>query len=48
LLNQTDSNVHLDYYKRSVKNDLELKIEKEIIIKNYRLRLVDGSKDISA
>lgn len=36
----------LDYYKRSVKTEAELNMVKEIIIKNYRLRLVDALKDI--
>jgi hypothetical protein len=37
----------MDYYKRSIKTDSELKMEKEVIIKNYRLRVVDAAKDIT-
>ena len=37
----------LDYYKRSMKTDGEINMEKEIIIKNYRLRVVDAKKDIT-
>jgi hypothetical protein len=38
----------IDYYKRSVKTDEELNMMKEVIIKNYRLRVVDASKDLTA
>ena len=37
----------IEYYKRSIKSNNELQIEKEVIIKNYRLRVIDASKDIS-
>lgn len=37
----------IEYYKRSVKTNNELMMEKEIIIKNYRLRVVDARKDIT-
>jgi hypothetical protein len=37
----------IDYYKRSVKTDDELNMQKEVIIKNYRLRVIDGSKDLT-
>lgn len=39
--------VNIDYYKRSVKTDKELTVDREIIIKNYRLRAVDANKEIS-
>ena len=29
----------IEYYKRSIKSNNELQIEKEVIIKNYRLRV---------
>jgi hypothetical protein len=38
----------IDYYKRAMKTNDELKVDKEIIIKNYRLRVVDANKDITA
>lgn len=37
----------IDYYKRSIKSNNELQIDKEVIIKNYRLRVIDASKDIT-
>lgn len=37
----------IEYYKRSIKSNNELQIEKEVIIKNYRLRVIDALKDIS-
>jgi hypothetical protein len=37
----------IDYYKRAVKTNDEMKVDKEIIIKNYRLRVVDATKDIT-
>lgn len=37
----------LDYYKRSLKEADEMDKNKVIIIKNYRLRLVDANKDIT-
>lgn len=37
----------IDYYKRSVKTDNELNKEKEILIKNYRFRVVDAAKEIT-
>jgi len=37
----------LDYYKRSLKEADDLDKNKVIIIKNYRLRLVDANKDIT-
>lgn len=37
----------IDFYKRSVKPEAELNMRKEIIIKNYRLRVVDAVVDIS-
>jgi len=39
--------VTVDFYKRALKTDDELKENKEIIIKNYRLRVVDANKDIT-
>lgn len=39
--------VTVDFYKRAIKTDDELKEKKEIIIKNYRLRVVDANKDIT-
>jgi hypothetical protein len=38
----------IDYYKRAVKTNDDLAVHKEIIIKNYRLRVVDGNKDLTA
>ena len=35
------------YYKRSFKSDEDLAILPEVIIKNYRLRVVDAAKDLS-
>ena len=37
----------IDFYKRSVKPEAELNMRKEIIIKNYRLRIVDANVDIT-
>lgn len=37
----------IDYYKRSVKTEAELNMQKEIIIKNYRLRVVDAKVDLT-
>lgn len=37
----------IDYYKRSVKTENELNMQKEVIIKNYRLRVVDALKDLT-
>ena len=37
----------IDFYKRSVKPEAELNMRKEIIIKNYRLRIVDANVDLS-
>ena len=37
----------IDFYKRSVKPEAELNMKKEIIIKNYRLRVVDAKVDLS-
>ncbi len=37
----------IDYYKRAVKSDTELNAHKEIIIKNYRLRVIDATKDLT-
>jgi hypothetical protein len=37
----------VDFYKRSVKTEGQLNFEKEVIIKNYRLQVVDASKDIT-
>ena len=37
----------IDFYKRSVKPEAELNKRREIIIKNYRLRLIDAAKDLS-
>lgn len=37
----------VNFYKRTVKADHELKMAKEVIIKNYRLQIVDGNKDLS-
>ena len=37
----------IDFYKRSVKPEEELNKKKQIIIKNYRLRLIDAAKDLS-
>ena len=37
----------IDFYKRSVKPEAELNKRKEIIIKNYRLRVVDAAVDLS-
>lgn len=37
----------IDFYKRSVKPEAELNMRKEIIIKNYRLRVVDAAVDLT-
>ena len=37
----------IDFYKRSVKPEAELNMRKEIIIKNYRLRIVDAAVDLT-
>ena len=37
----------IDFYKRSVKPEKELNMRKEIIIKNYRLRVVDANVDLT-
>ena len=37
----------IDFYKRSVKPEAELNMRKEIIIKNYRLRVVDANVDLT-
>lgn len=37
----------IDYYKRALKSDNDINIKKEIIIKNYRLRVVDANKDLT-
>ena len=37
----------IDFYKRSVKPEAELNKRKEIIIKNYRLRVVDAAVDLT-
>jgi len=37
----------IDFYKRSVKHQSELNMKKEIIIKNYRLRVVDAKVDLT-
>lgn len=37
----------IDFYKRSVKDEKELNMQKEIIIKNYRLRVVDAKVDLT-
>ena len=37
----------IEFYKRSVKTEAELNKRKEIIIKNYRLRIVDAAIDIT-
>lgn len=37
----------IDFYKRSVKPEAELNMKKEIIIKNYRLRVVDANRELS-
>jgi len=37
----------IEFWKRAMKSDQELKIQKEIIIKNYRLRVVDAAKDLT-
>lgn len=37
----------IDFYKRSVKPEAELNKRKEIIIKNYRLRVVDATVDLT-
>ena len=37
----------IDFYKRSVKPESELNKRKEIIIKNYRLRVVDATTELS-
>lgn len=37
----------IDFYKRSVKHETELNMKKEIIIKNYRLRIVDANVDLT-
>ena len=37
----------IEYYKRSVKTTDVLDQRKEIIIKNYRLRMVDANKDLT-
>lgn len=37
----------IDFYKRSVKPESELNKRKEIIIKNYRLRVVDAATELS-
>lgn len=37
----------IDFYKRSVKGEGELNKQKEIIIKNYRLRVVDAKVDLT-
>ena len=37
----------IEFYKRSVKPEAELNMRKEIIIKNYRLRVVDANVDLT-
>ena len=37
----------IDFYKRAVKDEDELNMQKEIIIKNYRLRIVDAKVDLT-
>ena len=38
---------NLDFFKRSVKAEGEIVKKKEVIIKNYRLRVVDANTEIS-
>lgn len=37
----------IDYYKRSIKPTDALNQQKEIIIKNYRLRVIDAKVDLT-
>ena len=38
---------NLNFFKRSIKNEGQIKKKKDVIIKNYRLRLVDANTEIS-
>ena len=46
-MEQNNMKATIDYYKRSVKTEAELNMQKEIIIKNYRLRVVDAKVDLT-
>ncbi len=37
----------IEYYKRSIKSQNEFQMQKEVVIKNYRLRVIDASKDLT-
>ena len=37
----------IEYYKRSMKSQNEYQMQKEVVIKNYRLRVVDAAKDLT-
>jgi hypothetical protein len=38
---------NLDFFKRSLKQEDEIFKNQEVIIKNYRLRMVDANSEIS-
>lgn len=37
----------IEYYKRSMKSQNEYQMQKEVVIKNYRLRVIDATKDLT-
>lgn len=44
---QDKTRAAIAFWKRAIKTEAELGVQKEVIIKNYRLRIVDAHKDLS-